>query len=206
PLPGTPQEATWENGFPVSVKPALRTELDATIDQLLALEDGGRSEVVNLHLARDWAGFATALAERVREAVRVDTARAQRLADLAITVAETIGNRLALAKSLRAKGNTLYALDQHAAAIEMHKQAAAFFEAEGDEAELARTLSGSIQPLLLLGRYDQAITAGDRARELFAKQGNRLRLARLDVNIGNIYHRQDLFPDPLLCFGRACQQ
>jgi CHAT domain-containing protein len=187
----------------VSVKPALRTELDATIDQLLALEDGGRSEFVNLHLARDWAGFATALAERVREAVRVDTARAQRLADLAITVAETIGNRLALAKSLRAKGNTLYALDQHAAAIEMHKQAAAFFEAEGDEAELARTLSGSIQPLLLLGRYDQAITAGDRARELFAKQGNRLRLARLDVNIGNIYHRQDRFADALVCYERA---
>ena len=187
----------------MSVKPALRTELDATIDQLLALEDGGRSEFVNLHLARDWAGFATALAERVREAVRVDTARAQRLADLAITVAETIGNRLALAKSLRAKGNTLYALDQHAAAIEMHKQAAAFFEAEGEEAELARTLSGSIQPLLLLGRYDQAITAGDRARELFAKQGNRLRLARLDVNIGNIYHRQDRFADALVCYERA---
>ena len=129
--------------------------------------------------------------------------RAQQLADLAIAVAETIGNQLALAKSLRAKANALYALDQHAAAIEMHKQAAALFEAEGDEAELARTLSGSIQPLLLLGRYDQALAAGDRARELFAKQGNTLRLARLDINIGNIYHRQDRFADALVCYERA---
>jgi CHAT domain-containing protein len=187
----------------VSVKPALRTEVDATIDQLLALEDARRPQFVNLHLAQDWAGFATALAERVREQVRVDRVRAQRLADLAITVAETIGNRLALAKSLRAKANTLYALDQHAAAIEMHKRAAAFFEAEGDEAELARTLSGSIQPLLLLGHYDQAIAAGDRARELFAKQGNTRRLARLDVNIGNIYHRQDRLADALACYEHA---
>ena len=44
--------------------------------------------------------------------------RAQQLADAAIDVAEAIGNRLALAKSLRAKANALYALDQHAAAIE----------------------------------------------------------------------------------------
>ena len=55
------------------------------------------------HPRRDWAGFASTLTDQVREEVRVDTARAQQLADLAITVAETIGNQLALAKSLRAQ-------------------------------------------------------------------------------------------------------
>ncbi len=155
---------------------------------------------------RDWSAFATTLAERVREEVRVDTGRAQRLADLAVTVAETVRNQIVLAKSLRARANALYALDQHSAAIEMHKQAAALFEAEGDEVELARTLSGSIQPLLLLGNYDQALAAGDRARSLFVKQGNALRLARLDINIGNIYHRQDRFADALVCYERAYDQ
>ena len=187
----------------MSVKAVQRTEGDATIERLLALEEPARQQYVKEHPASDWAGCATALAERVREEVRVDTARAHRLADLAVTVAEAIGNKLALAKSLRARANALYALDQHAAAIEMHERAAALFEAEGDEEELARTLSGSIQPLLLLGHYDQALAAGDRARALFAKQGNTLRLARLDINIGNIYHRQDRFADALVCYERA---
>jgi CHAT domain-containing protein len=187
----------------VSVKAVQRTDVDATIERLLALEELTRQQYVKEHPASDWAGFATALAERVREEVRVDTARAHRLADIAVAVAEAIGNKLALAKSLRARANALYALDQHAAAIEMHQQAAALFEAEGDEEELARTLSGSIQPLLLLGYYDRALAAGDRARTLFAKQGNTLRLARLDINIGNIYHRQDRFRDALVCYERA---
>ncbi|MGA8153835.1 MAG: CHAT domain-containing protein [Terriglobales bacterium] len=187
----------------MSVKPAQRTQVDATIEQLLGLEEPGRREFVKQHPGEDWIGFATALTERVREEVRVDTARAQRLADLAVTIAETIDNRLTLAKSLRARANALYALDQHAAAVEMHKLAAALFEIEGDEEELARSLSGSIQPLLLLGNYDQALAAGDRARALFAKQGNTLRMARLDINIGNIYHRQDRFADALVCYERA---
>jgi CHAT domain-containing protein len=187
----------------VSVKAVQRTDVDATIERLLALGEPARQQYIKEHPATDWAGFATALTERVREEVRVDTARAQRLADIAVAVAEAIGNNLALAKSLRARANALYALDQHAAAIEMHQQAAALFEAEGDEEELARTLSGSIQPLLLLGHYDRALAAGDRARTLFAKQGNTLRLARLDINIGNIYHRQDRFRDALVCYERA---
>jgi CHAT domain-containing protein/tetratricopeptide (TPR) repeat protein len=187
----------------VSVKAVQRTDVDATIERLLALEEPTRQQYVKEHPASDWAGFATALTERVREEVRVDTARAHRLADLAVTVAEAIGNKLALAKSLRARANALYALDQHAAAIEMHERAAALFEAEGDEEELARTLSGSIQPLLLLGHYDLALAAGDRARALFAKQSNTLRLARLDINIGNIYHRQDRFADALVRYERA---
>jgi len=187
----------------VSVKAVQRTDVDATIERLLALEEPARQQYVKEHPAPDWAGFATALTERVREEVRIDTTRAHRLADLAVTVAEAIANQPALAKSLRAKANALYALDQHASAIEMHERAAALFEAEGDEEELARTLSGSIQPLLLLGHYDQALAAGDRASALFAKQGNTLRLARLDINIGNIYHRQDRFADALVCYERA---
>jgi CHAT domain-containing protein len=187
----------------VSVKATRRTEFDATVERLLALEEAARRAVVRSDSGRDWAAFAATITERVREEVRVDTARAQRMADLAISIAETIGNQLALAKSLRAKANSLYALDQHAAAIEMHVQAAALFQAEGDEQELARTLSGSIQPLLLLGRYDQALSAADRARALFTKEGNTPRLARLDINVGNIYHRQDRFADALVCYERA---
>ena len=190
----------------MSVKAVQQTEVDATIERLLALEEPARQQYVKENPAADWAGLATTLTERVREEVRISTGRAQRLADLAVTVAQTIRNNLALAKSLRARANALYALDQHGAAIEMHQQAAALFESECNEEELARTLSGSIQPMLLLGHYDRALAAAARARSLFEKQGNTLRLARLDINIGNIYHRQDRFRDALVCYERAYDQ
>ena len=161
----------------MSVKAAQQTEFEARLNRLFrgALDDAARREYVTQHPANNWPEVVATLTDRVREEVRVDTARADQLADLAVAVAETIGKPITLAKSLRAKANALYALDQHAAAIDLHRRAAAIFEQEGDEEELARTLSGSIQPLLLLGHYDQALAAADRALgELFATPGQHL--------------------------------
>ena len=188
----------------MSVQAARQTEFDAALAGLQALsDDASRKDFVKRHPTQEWAHFVSNLTTRVREEVRVDTARAQQLADVAISVAEAINSQLALAQSFRAKANALYASDRHSEAIDMHNRAAALFEAVGDESELARTLSGSIQPLLLLGKYDEALAAGGRARELFTKQGNALRLARLEINIGNIYHRQDRFAEALACYERA---
>ena len=170
------------------------------IANLLALnDDASLRRLIAQHQSFDWDELVATLTDRVRQEVRVNTAQAQRLADIAIVVSETVGSRGALAKSLRAKANALYAVDEHSAAIEMHERAAALFEAVGDHLQLARTLSGSIQSLLLLGRYDQALAAGDRARAIFLKEGNSWRLARLEINIGNIYHRQDRFDEALAC-------
>ncbi len=176
------------------------------IERLLALtanDDASRRELIAQHRALDWEQLVSTLTDRVRQEVHVSAANAQRMADIAILVAETTGSQIALAKSLRAKANALYTLDQHSNAIEMHERAAELFDAAGEQLELARTLSGSIQPLLLLGRYDQALAAGERARTIFAGQGNTWRLARLEINIGNIYHRQDRFAEALACYERA---
>jgi len=189
------------------VKAVQRTECDAMIERLLALDDdAGRRELIAQNPSLDWDQLVSTLTDRVRQEVRVSAANAERLADLAIAVAETAGSTMALAKSLRAKANALYSLDQHSSAIEMHERAAALFEVAGEQLELARSLSGSIQPLLLLGRYDQALAAGERARNIFADQGNAWRLARLEINIGNIYHRQDRFTEALACYERAYQE
>ena len=45
--------------------------------------------------------------------------------------------------------------------------------------------------------------AAERARQIFAAEGNAWRLARLDINIGNIYYRQDRFNDAQACYERA---
>ena len=191
----------------MSVQAAQQTEVDAAIKQLLALENAlSRRQWVMQHTEIAWDDVVKTLSERVWQEVRVDTRRADRIADTAIDVAQSVGSQVSLARSFRAKANALYALDQHAQAIEYHEQAAACFELTGEEAELARSLSGSIQPLLLLGRYDQALAKGKRAAEIFKKQGNTLRLARLEINLGNIYHRRDRFAEALAFYQRAYQE
>lgn len=191
----------------MSVKAAQRSEVDALLERLLALPDAAsRKKLVAERPSADWAATITALAERVWHEVRVDTVRAEHYADTAIEVAEALGDRVSLGKSLRAKANALYALDRHAEAIQFHAQAASLFELAGHQEELARTLSGSVQPLLLLGRYDEALAAAERARKIFQEQGNTRRLARLEINIGNIYHRQDRFTEAAEVYERAYQE
>ena len=191
----------------MTVGAAPRTEIDALMERLLAAPDApARKNLIAQHPGGTWNDVVRLLTERVWREIRIDTHLAQRLADTAIELAETIGDPVSLAKSLRAKANAMYALDQHAAAIELHGRAITLFEHTGEETELARTLSGSIQPLLLLGRYDEALRAGERANDIFRQQGNAHRLARLEINLGNIFHRQDRFSEALEYYQRAYEE
>ena len=191
----------------MSVRAVQKTESDAIIERLLAAENApARSQLVSQHPAVAWDEIVQTLVERVWQEVRVDTRRALRLAEAALDVAQTLNKPELRARSLRAKANAMYSLDQHTEAVHLYEQAIALFEQTGEEAELARTLSGSIQSLLLLGRYDQALAAGERAGVIFRNQGNTRRLARLEINIGNIYHRQDRFTEALVFYERAYEQ
>src|SRR5438270_2706394 len=188
----------------MGVKAAPQTESAAMVERLLsASDDLARRKLISQNPLIEWDQVVSALTDRARQEINIDIAGAQRIADIAMAVSAAIGSNVALARSQRAKANTLYAMDQHAAAIEMHRSAAALFEAAGEKQELARTLSGSIQPYLLLGRYDEALAAAERARAIFSEQGNEWRLARLEINIGNIYQRQDRFSDALQHYRRA---
>ena len=191
----------------MSVQAVQKTESDAIIERLLALDDTpSRAQLVAQHPAITWDEIVNTLTEKVWQEVRIDTHRAKHLAQAALDVAQALNNPSLLARGLRAKANAMYALDEHTEAVQLHEQAIALFEQTGEEAELARTLSGSIQSLLLLGRYDQALSAGEHAGAIFQKQGNTRRLARLEINIGNIYHRQDRFTEALAFYERAYEQ
>src|SRR5258708_26816580 len=191
----------------MSVRAVQKTESEAIIERLLALKDASsRAQLVTQNPAVPWDEIVNTLTEKVWQEVRVDTHRAKRLADAAWDVAQTLGTASLLARSLRSKANAMYELDEHVEAVQLHEQAIALFEQTGEEAELARTLSGSIQSLLLLGRYDQALAAGDRAGAIFQQQGNSRRLARLEINIGNIFHRQDPVTQALAFFERSYVQ
>lgn len=147
--------------------------------------------------------FVEQLAELVVERVRVSTQEALHLAEAAILIARRLKRKDALAPSLRAKANALYSSGDNRAAKEHCQQAFELYESLGDGKEAARTLSTSIQPLILLGEYDQAFYAAERAREIFTRLDDRRRLARLEINVGNIYYRQDRFEESIAHYERA---
>ncbi len=177
-----------------------------TLGKLLALDDEtARTEFLSKHPLLLRPEVVTDLTEQVREQIRVDVQHALRLADSALSIAAKLDDKRVLALAKRAKANAFYAKGEYAAAVDLHQQAVALFDAIGEIHEVARTLSGSLQPLLLLGEYSRAFAASERARKIFADEGNTWRLARLEINIGNIYSRQDRFLEAIDCYQRAYQ-
>jgi CHAT domain-containing protein len=143
------------------------------------------------------------LNDAVREKLRVDPQQALSLAEAAVAIASKLPSKDALAASFRSKANALYMMGDNAKALEFHAQALAIFRKIRNPEEEGRTLNSSIQPFLLLGEYDRALEAAEQARELFRRIGDQRRLAHVEINVGNIYHRQDRFEDGLAYYERA---
>ena len=118
-------------------------------------------------------------------------------------MAEQIGNLECLGRSFRARANALSVSGDNRAAAELHGRALDLLEAHGSPGEIARTLAAAIQPLILLGEYDRALVNADRARVLYESVGDEQQLARLEINVGNLHHRQDRGDRALECYERA---
>src|SRR5216684_6407519 len=143
------------------------------------------------------------LADLVVEKIRVDTKHALALSDAALMIARKLRRKEDLALGLRARANALYACGDNRAAVEHHQKAIELYQSLKIWKEAGRTLSSSIQPLILLGEYDRAFQASERAREIFTQLGEPRRIASLENNVGNIFHRQDRFEEALAHYERA---
>jgi len=188
--------------------PATRSKsaTGEVITQLAQLStEADRQKFLARHRGLIRKEFVEQLAELVVERVRVSTQEALHLAEAAILIGSRLKRKDALALSLRAKANALYSSGDNRAATELHRRAFQLYESAGDSKEAARTLSTSIQPLILLGEYDQAFHAAESAREIFTRLDDQRRLARLEINVGNIYHRQDRFEESIAHYERAYQ-
>ncbi len=146
------------------------------------------------------------LAEAVRTAVRVDVPEALALAEAALAIARELNNEEALALGLRAKANAMWFMGDCRSAVDLFERAAVLFEQLGKMDEVGRTLSSSIQSLALLGEYEQAFAVSLRARDIFAALGESWRVARLEINVANIYHRQNRFADALAAYELAYRE
>src|SRR2546429_5297108 len=81
-----------------------------------------------------------------------------------------------------------------------------FFQAEDGIRDVAVTgVQTCALPISRKYFYDQAFHAAERAREIFTRLDDPRRLARLEINVGNIYHRQDRFEESIAHYeiGRA---
>ena len=176
------------------------------LPELTRLEnDADRQELLSRHPMLVRAQVVEELAPLVVKKILLDAREALRLAEAVVLIARQLGGREGVALALRAKGNALHACGQNRAAVEHHDQAYEIYASRGSWKEAARTLSSSIQPLILVGEYERAFAASQHAREIFTRLGEGKRLASLENNVGNIFHRQDRFDEALAHYERAYQ-
>ncbi|MGA7027453.1 MAG: tetratricopeptide repeat protein, partial [Candidatus Acidiferrales bacterium] len=166
-------------------------------------EEAGRNRYIAAHprLLRD--AVVSQLNELVRSKLRENAREALHLAEASAAIARRLQNQEALGRSLRSKANALYMLGENQEALDFHQQALQIFRKIGNAEEEARTLIPSIQPFILLGRYDEAFAAAEDAKKIFRALADDKRWAHVEINVGNIYHRQDRFEEGLACYERA---
>ena len=186
---------------PVAAKKTPAEELFSELARIGA--EAERRKFLDRHRALVKPEVVRQLSELVVERARVNTEDALRLAEAALSIGRRLRGKEEIALGLRAKANALYVSGDNRAAVEHHEQAFQIYATLGIWNEAARTLSTSIQPLILLGEYDRAFEAAERARDIFTRLNEPHRLARLEINVGNIYHRQDRFEEALAHYERA---
>jgi CHAT domain-containing protein len=169
----------------------------ATIDHIATLSESERRAFVLSRPTVLGLAIVQQLADAVRVRLRVNVREAHALAETACLIAQQLGTDVAMAWALRARANARWFMNDLRTAVELFESAARLFEHAGNPAEMARTLSSSIQSLMLIGEYERAELAASRAREVFSFLGDEHRLARLDVNVANLLHRQDRLPEAL---------
>src|SRR5438132_665713 len=183
-------------------EPTLSSE--ALIEELARTRnESEREQLVSSNPTLLSAEVVTDLLAKVVERVRVDIPQARSLAESAMLIAKKLGGKEEIATGLRARANALYASGDHKEAVAHHDQALELYLQAGNQMEAARTLSTSIQPLILMGEYDRAYEASEQARQIFTQLGDPWRIARLEINAGNIFHRQDRFEEALAHYERA---
>lgn len=149
---------------------------------------------------------ALQLSSEASHELRIDTTKALLLAELAVLAARTIHDSRALAQGYRIQANVHAAREEHQLAVAFYDAALELFETLGDSEGIARTLTAAIQPQIILGNYARAFGLAARAQAIFRELKDARRLARLENNIGNIYHRQDRFEEAFARYESAYRE
>src|SRR5213594_3341757 len=142
-------------------------------------------------------------AEEVVLAVRSDPATAEQLLLKIDSLVGQTHNPVFEAFSQRAKGHLLHVRGNLTEAVQRYRTALTLFEQGQDPVERARTASTLVGALVPLGEYEEALRLAQQARQVFQEANLHNRVARLDVNVGNLYHRLNRLEEALQSYERA---
>jgi tetratricopeptide (TPR) repeat protein len=149
------------------------------------------------------AGFVQAVKERLDRLLRSDPRQAVAAGDLAIAAAEVLGDPTLLALAKRGKAQALHQIGSCHEAIRLYEDASQLYLTAGDEVESARTRIGAIDALAYVGRTDAAIAMAKTCMEVFERHQQWVHRAKVELNLGNIYHRLDRNEDAGAQYARA---
>ena len=187
-----------------ATNPLLTPDDLARISSLTTVED--RRKFLADHKSFVQADVVAELNAATLQEFRVNTSTALALADTAILLANILCRLELLAQSKRIKAHVLSERGEYQAAVALYNEAEKLFEQAKDQDGVGRTVTAAIHPHIMIGDYDRAFALGTKAQDIFSEVGDKRRLARLENNIGNIFHRQDRFQEALTHYEYAYQQ
>jgi CHAT domain-containing protein len=187
-----------------ATNPLLTPDDLARISSLTTVED--RRKFLADHKSFVQADVVAELNAATLQEFRVNTTTALALADTAILLANILCRLELLAQSKRIKAHVLSERGEYQAAVALYNEAEKLFEQAKDQEGVGRTVTAAIHPHIMIGDYDRAFALATKAQDIFSEVGDKRRLARLENNIGNIFHRQDRFQEALTHYEYAYEQ
>jgi CHAT domain-containing protein len=185
-------------------RPSDASRLEACVGELLQLPgELHRNEYIRIHRELHHVETVVSLAQVSRTKLRINPAEALLLADAALFLAQLINDPNGVGLALRSKANIHHIVGENKKALELDHLALDQFQRIGNKSEIARTFNALIQPSMLLGEYDKAFEYAAAAKKLFHELRDKRRFGHVQINLGNIFHRQDRFEEALACYEKA---
>ncbi len=147
---------------------------------------------------------AAAIADRVLALTTRHPRRALALAQRAMASREARDSQ-ARARLLRAWGHALRAVGRYRQAHTAYRDARRLFARRGLTLDHAICALGLVDACMYRGRMNEALRVAGAARRVFIRRRDPVRLARLETNVGNLYHRSDALEPALAHYERAAK-
>ena len=123
-------------------------------------------------------------------AERDDARQALQIGQIAEEVADALQDDAGRGLAVWAQANAHDCLAEYDRAVQEYDRAAALFLQAGLDLEAARTRIGQVAALKYLGQFEQAQALAEAARQVFITKQDTLSLAKMDMNLGNLYARR----------------
>jgi CHAT domain-containing protein len=143
------------------------------------------------------------LAEQAYVASEMNPTESMRIAEIALELADALGQMRARALALRARARALWPQAKWADALASFEEGARAAEEAGDTLLAAQISVASTATLAHLGRYDEAIQLASSLEERLRELGAEEDAAKVVANAGNIHWQREDYVQAKACWERA---